>query len=162
MRNTKFPQDRIRHRICVLECIDVGESQHPNSQFRECLGSPLVVGPALMGRVLAAIKFNSDGVLLAIEIEYVSGDRMLAAELQAREALIAENGPKLLFRVGWFPAHAAGEREESTVIISTFLHVANRSYNWPTTPVVADQALTPTLSRRRGSKSPLSFGRRLG
>jgi hypothetical protein len=61
--------------------------------------------------VLPAIKFDSEALLVAVEVQYVGRQRVLAAELEATEGAVAQQVPEELLGICLIDAQAAGAAE---------------------------------------------------
>lgn len=82
--------DSHKHTIEILKDVIAPEAQDPYASLREFLSSRLVDGGLLLHRMLLAIQLDSEPRLIAVEVENVAANGMLAPELQAAESTRAQ------------------------------------------------------------------------
>lgn len=88
------------------------------------------------GGVLPTVQLDAQPLLVAVEVQDIGLDRVLAAELQPAESIIPQQPPEQAFGVGLFSAELASKRNECR---------RERRY-----------ALTPPSTVLSGSTPPLS------
>ncbi len=91
--------------ICFLQDLVIPEAQHTNALGIEEGCARLII--TCLFSVLAAIQLHRKLVLVTIEIEDVTSNRMLAAKFCISNLTTAQQMPDKLFRIGLFFAHFA-------------------------------------------------------
>jgi hypothetical protein len=104
----------------------VPEAEDGDALLGEKRAADFVVGAGFVGVVLAAVEFDGELFGVAVEVQDVGRERMLAAEFVAGEAAVAEVAPEELFGVGGGLAEVAGEDEG--VFVQRGLSVGRRGH----------------------------------
>src|SRR6185312_6978178 len=97
--------------VDILDDVVVPEAQHAKACLLEKLGAPRVL--LRSRRMLAAIQFNNEPLLVTDKVGGKSEDRLLAAELRFLELAVAQPAPEQLLHIGGIapqPPRALGLR----------------------------------------------------
>jgi hypothetical protein len=78
--------------------LNVAESRHANSKYRENLGTLSILSASLIGEVLATVQLDGEGTSRTEEIDDVLIDPVLAPELLA-ELVAAKVSPEKAFSI---------------------------------------------------------------
>ena len=103
------------HNVRILQKLVIRKTHDPYTGLLECHRPPGVVLNTICVVVLTAIQFDGDLPFLAEEIQNVTSERYLSAELETAEPAIAEVLPEFNFSVGRLATHRSGECEEFRV-----------------------------------------------
>jgi hypothetical protein len=90
--------NRFEHGLRLTQHLVIPVAQDMNPLLFKEAGPVLVIG--LMLHVLAAVQLDGEFQLVAVKVQDVTPDGVLAAELQAQEAFGPQDLPKQLFGVG--------------------------------------------------------------
>ena len=114
--------NRLLHRLRVLQDLVIREADDSNALLEERCAAVFIVAAAAVVEVLAAVGFDSQAGGEAAEVDDVSRDGGLAAEVMAGELAAAEEGPEFSFCFGWGFAHLAGEGDQAWAVVALAGH----------------------------------------
>lgn len=100
--------DRLQDTVDVRQHFVIPEPQYVQALLFQRAGSTRVARKRLRIGVLPAIDFDGERGFQADEVEHVAGQRVLAAELQARELARSQVSPEQGLGVGGVGAQLAG------------------------------------------------------
>jgi hypothetical protein len=100
----------------------IGETENADAELSQSRASASIVVDRIRLGVLTAVEFDGCGGCVAEEVEDVSFDGDLAAELESTELAVAEKGPEFLLRFGGLAAHVAREAAETGVGVAAGGH----------------------------------------
>lgn len=129
----------------VVDCFEDGiglgeddvvpEADDLNAARVEEAGADFVTGAALVAVVLAAVELDCKFGSVAVEVEDIGREWVLAAEFVAGESAVAEVTPKALFGIGGVLAEGAGEGEcvgvEGWIFVLRFGHAKTLTRSIP-------------------------------
>jgi hypothetical protein len=101
--------DALQDRFGLGRYFVVPEPQYTQAVRLKIARAPLVVLDRRS--VLAAVELDHEASFVAVEIDDIGRDRVLAAELPAAKARLAQHRPQPVFRIGLALPQRAGEAQ---------------------------------------------------
>jgi hypothetical protein len=90
----------------------IPEPQDADALFGQIFQPPFVMLSAIRGVVLSPIEFHGKSKFMAVEVQHVRFQHMLASKLLTSKPAVAKHRPYQLFGVGLLLAKLAGEAQK--------------------------------------------------
>ena len=100
-------KNHLHYLVCVRQCVAIRKSENDDSFLPQRIITLLVFPLTFISIVLAAIELNADPCLCAVEVQDVSPERYLPAELQSK-LIVPQSRPDSSFSDRHLAPHSPG------------------------------------------------------